>query len=52
MRCEVDGCVNNDNGYCLCSSYVPINRDGECDSMEFQHTDLGLRKKEEKHGEA
>lgn len=47
MRCEVDGCVNNSDGYCLCPSYVSINRNGECDSMEFHTIDLGLKKKEE-----
>lgn len=45
MRCEVEGCVNNCDGYCSCSDYITINRDGECDSMEFHHIDLGLKKK-------
>lgn len=47
MRCEVEGCVNNCDGYCLYSSYVTINRDGECDCLEIQTVDLGLKTKED-----
>lgn len=33
MRCAVLGCIKNENGYCLDSSYVQITKDGECDSI-------------------
>lgn len=43
MRCEVDSCINNSEGYCTCESYISINKDGECDSLEFRTIDLGLK---------
>ena len=33
MRCECYECRENEGGYCLCSSYVTITVNGECDSM-------------------
>ena len=34
MRCEVLKCRENENGYCMASSYVTITADGECDSID------------------
>lgn len=45
MRCEVDGCKNNEDGYCMIASYVTIDRNGECDSISFSSIDLGLKTK-------
>lgn len=45
MRCEVDGCKNNEDGYCMVASYVTIDRNGECDSISFASIDLGLKTK-------
>lgn len=45
MRCEVDGCKNNEDGYCMVASYVTIDRNGECDSLSFASIDLGLKTK-------
>ena len=33
MRCAVLDCINNENGYCLDSSYVEIDENGCCDEM-------------------
>ena len=33
MRCACKGCMYNENGYCVDSSYVSIDENGECDSM-------------------
>ncbi len=33
MRCDCLLCENNEDGYCLNSSYVCITEDGMCDSM-------------------
>lgn len=46
MRCEVDGCKNNEDGYCMIASYVTIDRNGECDSISFSSIDLGLKTKQ------
>lgn len=51
MRCEVDGCKNNEDGYCMIASYVTIDRNGECDSISFSSIDLGLKMKEQKENE-
>jgi hypothetical protein len=32
MRCDCLLCENNEDGYCLNSSYVCITEDGMCDS--------------------
>lgn len=45
MRCEVDGCKSNEDGYCMIASYVTIDRNGECDSISFASIDLGLKTK-------
>lgn len=45
MRCEVDGCKNNEDGYCMIASYVTIDRNGECDSISLASIDLGLKTK-------
>lgn len=47
MRCEVDGCKNNEDGYCMVASYVTIDRNGECDSISIPSIDLGLKKKQQ-----
>ena len=33
MRCRVLKCIENESGYCLCSSYVEIDENGECSCM-------------------
>lgn len=33
MRCRVLDCIENVNGYCLASSYIEIDENGECDSI-------------------
>lgn len=48
MRCEAESCRHNIDGYCECASYITIDKNGECDSLSFQHIDLGLKSKEEK----
>lgn len=30
MHCAVLNCIENENGYCMCSSYVEIDADGCC----------------------
>ncbi len=31
MRCAVRNCLSNEDGYCMDSSYVSIDENGECD---------------------
>ena len=31
MRCAVRNCLSNEDGYCIDSSYVSIDENGECD---------------------
>ena len=31
MRCAVKNCLSNEDGYCMDSSYVSIDENGECD---------------------
>ena len=38
MRCEVLKCRENENGYCMASSYVTITAKGECDMMDVPMT--------------
>ena len=33
MRCAVKNCLSNEDGYCMDSSYVSIDENGECDQM-------------------
>lgn len=33
MRCAVKNCLSNGEGYCIDSSYVSIDENGECDQM-------------------
>ncbi len=33
MRCRVLNCRSNKDGYCMDSSYIEIDEDGECDCM-------------------
>ena len=33
MRCNCLKCVHNIDGFCECSSYIEIDKNGECDSM-------------------
>jgi hypothetical protein len=33
MRCAVLNCRENENGYCLSSSYVQIDETGSCSEM-------------------
>lgn len=35
MRCQVLNCVENENGYCMASSYVGIDETGQCDSIRI-----------------
>lgn len=38
MRCEVLKCRENEDGYCMASSYVTITANGECDMMDVPMT--------------
>lgn len=38
MRCEALKCRENENGYCMVSSYVTITAEGECDMMDVPTT--------------
>lgn len=40
MVCKANNCTNNADGYCMCSSYVSINSDGECDLIELHNKDF------------
>lgn len=33
MRCRVLKCYENEDGCCMCSSYVEIDENGQCDRM-------------------
>lgn len=33
MRCDCKKCISNEDGYCLDSSYVTIDENGECNQM-------------------
>ena len=33
MRCECYKCRENNDGFCLCSNYITIDVNGQCDSM-------------------
>jgi hypothetical protein len=33
MRCRVVKCNENEDGCCMCSSYVEIDENGQCDHM-------------------
>lgn len=35
MRCAVKNCLSNEDGYCMDSSYVSIDENGECGQMEI-----------------
>lgn len=36
MLCDVLSCVNNVDGYCMCSSYVEIDETGECKEINIK----------------
>lgn len=36
MRCEVYECRNNADGYCMCASYVTIEKDGTCSELSLR----------------
>lgn len=44
MRCDVRNCLSNEDGYCMDSSYVSIDENGECSQMEITEA-------EEEHSE-
>lgn len=44
MRCAVKNCLSNEDGYCMDSSYVSIDENGECDQM----TIIEAKEKEDK----
>lgn len=35
MRCDVKNCLSNEDGYCMDSSYVSIDENGECSQIEI-----------------
>lgn len=35
MRCDVRKCLSNEDGYCMDSSYVSIDKNGECSQIEI-----------------
>lgn len=39
MRCAVKNCLSNEDGYCMDSSYVSIDENGECDQMPIIEAD-------------
>lgn len=43
IKCNVDGCVYNENGVCAYSGYICINHHGECDTCKLPTIDLGLK---------
>lgn len=47
MRCEVLNCIENENGYCMCSSYVGIDNNGRCDTMRIVIKDEGTEEDED-----
>lgn len=34
MRCDCEVCRNNEDGYCLCGSYIRLDENGVCTDME------------------
>lgn len=42
VRCRVRNCIENDNGYCMCSSYVEIDEDGTCSEITTKSDYDGL----------
>lgn len=40
MRCRVDGCIHNDDGYCAQPNHVWIESDGTCDQMLVPSTSV------------
>ena len=34
MRCHCLKCVHNIDGFCECSSYIEIDKNGKCDSIK------------------
>lgn len=43
IKCNVDGCVYNENGVCAYSGYICINHHGKCDTCKLPTIDLGLK---------
>lgn len=39
MRCRVLKCRENEDGCCMCSSYVEIDENGQCDCMRVRSED-------------
>ena len=46
MMCEVKNCLSNEDGYCIDSSYVSIDENGECDLEHLETIDLPLFRKQ------
>lgn len=42
MVCKANNCINNADGYCMCSSYVRINSDGKCDLIELHNNNFNF----------
>ena len=39
MRCNCIMCIENEDGYCSCPSYVTISEDGSCETEKRKETD-------------
>lgn len=39
MLCDMLRCVNNEDGYCMCSSYVEIDETGACKEINLKEGD-------------
>jgi hypothetical protein len=33
VKCEVDGCIHNDNGMCIATD-IEVNYDGGCETLQ------------------
>ena len=47
MRCGVLNCIENENGYCMASSYVGIDNNGCCDSIRIVTKEEGTEEEKD-----
>lgn len=50
MRCNCRDCIENEDGYCSCPSYVTIFRNGGCETATVVSA-VDLTEQEENNGE-
>lgn len=46
MRCNCIMCIENEDGYCSCPSYVTISEDGSCETATIVST-VDINREEE-----